>query len=767
MLLLGPGLLAFALAMVAYSLRTWRRNGVACDELLFLPGTAHADTTINDDSSNHGSASTSSRTLRRGNNTGVQQYTAVRTTSSGESNNAARGQVNSNQNLLEGDVAAGVGSWSQSRILGNTSREAGINETGNSVQRRSTLQQHHQPFNTEQIELSVLDEASGGRRNRLLSKDSTLSSINEFESNSWDDDPLSEEINFNDNNSHLSSDNLQDSFPTSSPNNISAIHINNTEMSSHDDPQSPGSNLTIRAIRSHVVEDIREGQAQITRFGSLFFFRNTTTNTQNAAYAPSGPMVVGAALDLSMPILFNFHLFISAWNHLGTTIAEKDPAKILPMCFLTALMVRMIVPLGRRRRFWSTIKCTATAPFNNSRLRDSYLGDVLTSLVRPLQDVAFSMGYYVCGLWGLITSKYTLTESSNMLESSWILHTVILPSCALLPLWWKFLQTLRECYDNSERWPYLGNAFKYLSAAVVIMYGMTHPEERGSATWMFVFFLNWVYQIWWDTVMDWELFVVVPKSEEAMDAANSWCTRISSINPTSRHLLTVQRYILNPFVEAMRQTIARIPSWRQFQIRPRRLYKTESFYWKIFFFNACFRFTWMLSFIPSYSLALSRRDAKEEFESDTDSYLGVLLPVAEIFRRTLWGLLYLEIQTIHMTDGDPNYRYACPSGNDGNDVDESNQDEDSAVSVGSNSTSSKRMLYRSSYVPSWLSNQLQIQDHATHGSPSAYFSKFVVQIAEYFDLSPSTIEALFVLELCAWAFAFVGLGLWATSQNQR
>ena len=27
--------------MCALSLRTWRRNGVACDELLFLPGTEH------------------------------------------------------------------------------------------------------------------------------------------------------------------------------------------------------------------------------------------------------------------------------------------------------------------------------------------------------------------------------------------------------------------------------------------------------------------------------------------------------------------------------------------------------------------------------------------------------------------------------------------------------------------------------------------------------------------------------------------------------
>jgi hypothetical protein len=42
-LIKGPGLLAFALFCGAYSLRMWRRNGIACDELLFLPGSPLED----------------------------------------------------------------------------------------------------------------------------------------------------------------------------------------------------------------------------------------------------------------------------------------------------------------------------------------------------------------------------------------------------------------------------------------------------------------------------------------------------------------------------------------------------------------------------------------------------------------------------------------------------------------------------------------------------------------------------------------------------
>ena len=38
----GPALVAFTISCVAASLRIWRRSGVACDELLFLPGTPMA-----------------------------------------------------------------------------------------------------------------------------------------------------------------------------------------------------------------------------------------------------------------------------------------------------------------------------------------------------------------------------------------------------------------------------------------------------------------------------------------------------------------------------------------------------------------------------------------------------------------------------------------------------------------------------------------------------------------------------------------------------
>jgi EXS family len=491
--------------MVAYSLRTWRRNGVACDELLFLPGTAHADSTIGNEShiglGNATPNSPSSASVWRGLLGGIsdQNYSGISMTDTeiGNTTNSL-----SQQTRLEGDVAAGVGPRNP-----NGPNDGNKEPDSTNVEKRNH-EYRQQAIRSEEIELisrtdpvdSMMNtpEETKVLRSRSSSRDSTISSINEFDDN-WDDDPLQStddaEYGRIVHTSTSTSENLMlplrsshnDKNQNHTRSNSNGVVVDN-ELAETACPSA--GDLTIRAIRSHVVSDIREGQAQISRFGSLFFFRSSTSSTQNAAYAPSGPSVVGAALDLSMPILFNFHLFIQAWNSISEN-ESKTPAKILPMCFLTALTVRLFVPFGRRGRFWSTLRYTLTAPFHRSRFRDSFLGDLLTSLVRPLQDVAFAAAYYITGLYGLITAQYDLSESGDMLESSWVLHTVILPSCALLPLWWKFLQTLRESYDMGHRWPYLGNSLKYLSAALVIMYGMTHPEERGSLSWMFIFSLSY------------------------------------------------------------------------------------------------------------------------------------------------------------------------------------------------------------------------------------------------------------------------------------
>jgi hypothetical protein len=490
-------------------------------------------------------------------------------------------------------------------------------------------------------------------------------------------------------------------------------------------PSESGSSPTRES--NDAVQRFRENHPRITRIGSFFFFRSASSSTQNAAYAPSGPSVFGAALDLSMPILFNFHLFIEAYNSSGT----EGSAKILPLIFLTVLIVRSFIPPSKRGRFWATMKLTAMAPFHRVRFRDAFVGDVLTSLVRPLQDVFFALSYYTTVIWGTFSGTYGLTESGVILERSWLLHNVILPSCALLPLWWKFLQTLRQSYDTKKRWPHFGNSFKYLSAAMVILYGMTHPEDRRSSWWLVAFVLATAYQVCWDTLVDWELFVIAPRADGQTSDFETQCS-ISSLHPSSRILFALQIYVLQPIADGWR----RLPSLQQIQLRPKRLYKTDSFYWRIFFINAAMRFTWMLCFIPAYHLSPTGEEKVTTFSSDVNSYVGVLLPIAELVRRTLWGFLLLEKETIKIMEMDIAYaRIECDDADCEDGIENSKHD-------------------APMFIPTWLNVQQRLQHEAATSTSRPKFSQ-LDQLSEFLS------QHYLVIELSFWAAAFIGFGYFA------
>jgi hypothetical protein len=648
----GPAMLAFTLMMASWSLRIWRRNGVACDELLFLPGTPHED----------GSPA-------------IQPAVA-----------AAALLLNNN----EGDAAAGP----------SRNQEAMPMLLDNSLE----------------MEMTTISEARTAARVRLTSVDD----------DDWDDEEGDGD----------SSENRAGLFQRSAT-VLPTAEDDNEEMmmlevlaEAADEPQTR-------------IERFQENHPNIVRIGSLLFFRTSSTTTQNATYAPSGPSVFGAGLDMTMPILINFHLFIISYNYIDTDPSQEFTAKILPLAFLSILIVRTQIPFGRRRRFWSTMRFVFMAPFHKVRFRDAFVGDILTSLVRPFQDILFALSYYITVLYATVVKTYGLAEAGQMLEQSWVLHNVILPSCAIIPLWWRFLQSLRLAYDNQKRWPYYGDSFKYLSAAVIILYGMTHPEGRRSWWWILSFILAILYQIWWDTMIDWELFVIVPRpeTEQASDSCENYCcARISSLQPSSRILLTLHMYITQPISEQARRLISAIPRLNQIQLRPRRLYKTEAFYYRCFIVNATLRFLWMLCFIPAYRLTSISGEIEKvtTFSSDVHSYIGVLMPIAEILRRAHWGFLKVEMETIRMMEDDEhNYRHG---------VLEADEEEDTLMDDQSKHDD------RSTSLPFWLDAP---QQHAASSTKQPRWSN-LLQCGDGFW------SKMFVVELSLWAVAFVGLGYWAT-----
>ena len=259
--------------------------------------------------------------------------------------------------------------------------------------------------------------------------ESSIASIQAF-SDSWDEEDDAEADYYDENdNIQNNSDDDEERAPLTGRTAVptsSAAALQRQQRGNNNNATTPTSGGGGHATTStasgaqDAVTRFSENHPRITRIGTLFFFRSSVASECNATYAPSGPMVFGGALDLCMPTLFNFHLFTEAYNHIDQ-YGSDFPAKILPICFLTILLGRLVFPPGKRGRFWGTLKYTFMAPFSRSRFRDVFIGDVLTSFVRPGQDILFALSYYITVMRGMISGEYGLSDSGAILESSWLL----------------------------------------------------------------------------------------------------------------------------------------------------------------------------------------------------------------------------------------------------------------------------------------------------------------------------------------------------------
>lgn len=339
---------------------------------------------------------------------------------------------------------------------------------------------------------------------------------------------------------------------------------------------------------------------------------------------PTACQVAGAALDLLLSILVAVFLytfsasafFPSDSSSFSSSAASSSSvnwkpfsriaAPTFPLLLFAYCVVWALVPFRKKRMtFWRVLYYTPAAPAYPVLFRDGFIGDIFTSAVRPMQDISITIFYILFGLKGWWSNDYFRSgnfvddadSSMPEMESSWLLHTVVLPVCVISPLWWRFMQNMRQSFDAKRRWPYLGNALKYFVAYQVAMFGLFFPSTRRSPIWICSFVGATLYQIWWDIFMDWELLV-----------------------------------------------------WKggRWQLRTARLYPNKSTYWTICGANVLLRFCWTLSFLPPRYLDRSGVLTKT-FGGDLNDILTLTIGAAEICRRTMWGWLRFEWETIKVS----------------------------------------------------------------------------------------------------------------------
>ena len=453
---------------------------------------------------------------------------------------------------------------------------------------------------------------------------------------------------------------------------------------------------------------------------------NTTGINSNFEHIipPAPENILHAALDFLILILVTLFLFTISSAEGGRYVDGMESlhtfrwiaqiaAPIFPLVLFLVFCVAVVLPLNKRRSQWQILSYTIGAPLYNVTFRDGFIGDILTSSVRPLQDIAFTVFYLFSGLQGWWSQSYDLDAADLPLESNWMLHTMILPMCMMSPLWYRFCQNLRQTYDSKSRWPYLGNALKYFIAAEVGVFGVYMQTRRQSSLWLMAFVLATLYQIWWDVFMDW-------------------------------NLLEVGGWKNIPIIEVSGRIISiSIPT--SVQLRKTRIYSVSWMYWSIFGINIVLRFCWTLSFLPPHYL--NRAGVlSETFDGDITMYINPIIASAEIVRRIMWGWIRVENEAINVARKEPRLKGAwrdyC-------------EDDNKESSEPSNLEEFKSMAMNDTFLD---------DDDGTLSSSSSStpFSKGLWTPRKMYDMT----EIQILGELCIYVTIFTGLGLLAAAHRE-
>lgn len=248
---------------------------------------------------------------------------------------------------------------------------------------------------------------------------------------------------------------------------------------------------------------------------------------------------------------------------------------------------------------------TIFAPFYQLTFFNSFIGDVLTSLVRPIVDLSYSMCFYITGEWRKFfipfykhkqQQQVDEVDEFNSCDENFIFIRIIIPLIISLPLFIRFLQSIRRYYDTSKRHPNLTNALKYSLAYILVLLGAIHPSLTSTTSteiskykliWAIAFAISTSYTFSWDVFIDWGL-------------------------GDKKHGF----------------------------LRERRMFPQKRIYYLALSLDLFLRFTWCLTLIPE----LDQIGIKGES-------FTLILGLLEVFRRGYWTLLRVEYEHLFNSQG--------------------------------------------------------------------------------------------------------------------
>ncbi|CAJ1420622.1 unnamed protein product [Effrenium voratum] len=310
------------------------------------------------------------------------------------------------------------------------------------------------------------------------------------------------------------------------------------------------------------------------------------------------------------------HLERTSWHYV------LYPVALLGITITLLLRPSSICRIRYKMQLLGGLGRTCLAPFYAVHFGDNMIGDVLTSLARPLRDVPAAICYLSSHHPQTPDSIERFLKQSNTCPT-WE-HMVLSPIIAGLPSFFRLLQCARRYYDTRQR-RHLLNMGKYAASLLVVAVSrLAYP------TWVVIVVSAFAtfYAAWWDVRMDWglgcqelSLFGRAARSGSQLRLSPSECDLQEPPSPGTTYL--------------GRSTHASPSKNYHRHFAPRT-------YCIAVLGDVTLRLTWVITLMP---ITLLGTDVVVR------EVLHMFMTVAEIFRRTFWAILRIEYEQVANASG--------------------------------------------------------------------------------------------------------------------
>ena len=256
---------------------------------------------------------------------------------------------------------------------------------------------------------------------------------------------------------------------------------------------------------------------------------------------------------------------------------------------------------------WGSLISLVSSPFSTVTFANAYIGDVLTSFVRPLVDLSYTTCLFISFDW---THDDTLiAERPERCFQSISFKQFIVPLLSAAPLWFRFAQCIRRYYDTHDRFPHLANAMKYALSHSVVLVGILHTSYTdgdqpltidNKEYWIICLLASTIYNFAWDVYMDWGL------------------------GKSQYHGL-----------------------------RERMIYDNSTIYYCAILIDLFMRFSWTLTLLPHTQLYIIDDQTTKLQITTVYDWLIIIQPIlafAELIRRSMWSCIRIEYEYIVQSD---------------------------------------------------------------------------------------------------------------------